>query len=81
MAKRSSLNSLTVGKKAAEGSPAKAAPSDDMATTAVILSRIDIAPLSRVAAARKGHLPGRHSVSSVLRDLIDRHRGEIEGGA
>ena len=80
MAKRSSLASMKVG-KAAEPAPPPPAPADDMATTAVILSRQDIALLARVAAARKGRMAGRHSVSSVLRDLIDRHRDELEGEA
>jgi hypothetical protein len=85
MARRSSLANMKVGKATKKVAAATTAtttttpPADDMATTAVVLARSDIALLSRVAASRKGRMAGRHSVSSVLRDLIERHRDELEG--
>jgi hypothetical protein len=51
---------------------------DGSATTAIHIPRADLALLRRVAVERANRDGGRPSVSDVLRDLIERHRAELE---
>lgn len=51
---------------------------DAGATTAIHIPRDDLVLLRRVAVERANRLGGRPSVSDVLRELINRHRGELE---
>lgn len=51
---------------------------DSGATTAIHIPREDLALLRRVAVERANRNGGRPSVSDVLRELIDRHRAELE---
>jgi len=65
--------------------PAKPARSreltDGATTTAVHLPREDLALLRRVAIERANRQGGRPSVSNILRELIEQHRGELEAEA
>lgn len=54
---------------------------DASATTAIHIPRDDLALLRRVAVERANRGGGRPSVSDVLRDLIERHRAELEAEA
>lgn len=54
---------------------------DGSATTAIHIRREDLALLRRVAVERANRNGGRPSVSDVLRELIDRHRAELEAEA
>lgn len=56
----------------------EAAPSAPTATTAVHLTKDQLALLRRVAVERAIRTGKRPSVSDVLRDLIERHRRELE---
>lgn len=51
---------------------------DASATTAVHIPKDQLALLRRVAVERANREGGRPSVSNVLRDLIERHRAELE---
>jgi Arc/MetJ-type ribon-helix-helix transcriptional regulator len=55
-----------------------AAPRVPTATTAVHLNKDQLALLRRVAVERAIRTGKRPSVSDVLRDLIERHRQELE---
>lgn len=54
---------------------------DASATTAIHIPREDLALLRRVAVERANREGGRPSVSDVLRELIDKHRAELEAEA
>lgn len=51
---------------------------DAGATTAIHIPRDDLHLLRLVSVARANRQGGRPSVSDVLRDLINRHRAELE---
>jgi hypothetical protein len=51
---------------------------DANATTAIHIPRADLALLRRVAVERANRDGGRPSVSDVIRELVERHRAELE---
>jgi hypothetical protein len=51
---------------------------DSSATTAIHIPRADLALLRRVAVERANRDGGRPSVSDVIRELVERHRAELE---
>ena len=61
------------------GKASKAEPR--MTTTAIHISTEDLALLRRVAVERANKRGGRLSVSDVLRELVERHRKELEAEA
>jgi hypothetical protein len=54
---------------------------DASATTAIHIPRADLALLRRVAVERANRNGGRPSVSDVIREMVERHRAELEAEA
>lgn len=77
MAKRANLRTACKTVAASRAT----APAEDRATTAMVLDRADIELLSLVAIVRRRTASpgsGRQSMSSVVRELIDLHRDDLE---
>lgn len=76
MAKRANLGDLKVVKPGG-----KATVSSDMTTSTINLPREMLTLLRRVAVNRADTAGGRPSVSDVVREILERHRSELEDEA
>ena len=64
---------------AGKGKPRK--DESELTTTAIYISKGDLTLLRRVAVERASKHGGRLSVSDVIRELVERHRKELEAEA
>ena len=78
--RRGSLVTNLAVKKRDEKAPAPASdPGGDVRAVSIALPPDDLKLLRRVAIERADRAGGgRPSVSSIIRDLVDRHRAELE---
>ena len=76
MAKRADLSTLNIVKPGG-----KAKVSSDMITATVNLPREMLTLLRRVAVNRADTAGGRPSVSDVVREILEKHRDELEDEA
>ena len=80
MAKRADLSTLKVVKPGKDGKPLVSARGD-MITATVNLPREMLTLLRRVAVNRADTAGGRPSVSDVVREILEKHRSDLEDEA
>lgn len=77
MSKRASLTTMKLATAAKTGGAETAAVSDKPMTTAIVLPRRTY-ELLRSVALKRAQAGGRLSVSAVIVDIAEKHRGELE---
>lgn len=75
MSKRKSLSTMQLASAAKRG--VAELPKKETMTTAIVLSK-DTHALLRAVALKRAASGGRLSVSAVIEDLAEKHRGELE---